>query len=217
MGTAGQGRMTDAPAEEARRRALLAFRDRFALPLSDDAGRASCASTGRRPTAPRCGTCTRGARSSAATCPRAIDACPPVLAPPDATAFARFALEANGKEMSTTMAFVRMLSPLLKDRELGTRIVPIVADEARTFGMADLFRQVGIYSPVGQLYEPEDSDAAQLLQGSEGRPDPRRRHHRSRRDRRRGSPPRPATGARRRRCCRSTSSTRCSASSASAI
>ena len=58
--------------------------------------------------------------------------------------------------MSTTMAFVRMLSALLKDRELGARIVPIIADEARTFGMADLFRTVGIYSPVGQLYEPED-------------------------------------------------------------
>jgi pyruvate dehydrogenase E1 component len=55
------------------------------------------------------------------------------------------------------MAFVRMLSALLKDRELGARVVPIIADEARTFGMADLFRQVGIYSPVGQLYQPEDS------------------------------------------------------------
>jgi pyruvate dehydrogenase E1 component len=58
--------------------------------------------------------------------------------------------------MSTTMAFVRMLSALLKDREIGARVVPIIADEARTFGMADLFRTVGIYSPVGQLYEPED-------------------------------------------------------------
>jgi pyruvate dehydrogenase E1 component len=84
------------------------------------------------------------------------DASCPAIDAPDATAFARFALEANGKEMSTTMAFVRMLSALLKDRTLGARIVPIIADEARTFGMADLFRNVGIYSPVGQLYEPED-------------------------------------------------------------
>jgi pyruvate dehydrogenase E1 component len=59
--------------------------------------------------------------------------------------------------MSTTMAFVRMLSALLKDRDLGPRVVPIIADEARTFGMADLFRQIGIYSPLGQLYRPEDS------------------------------------------------------------
>ena len=63
--------------------------------------------------------------------------------------------------MSTTVAMVRMLSGLLKDRTLGPRIVPIVADEARTFGMANLFRQIGIYSPVGQQYEPED--AASML------------------------------------------------------
>ena len=59
--------------------------------------------------------------------------------------------------MSTTMALVRMLSQLLRDPVLGPRIVPIVADEARTFGMTTLFRQIGIYSPVGQLYEPEDA------------------------------------------------------------
>ena len=58
--------------------------------------------------------------------------------------------------MSTTMAFVRMLGNLLKDPVLGPRIVPIVADEARTFGMANLFKQVGIYSSVGQRYAPED-------------------------------------------------------------
>lgn len=58
--------------------------------------------------------------------------------------------------MSTTMAFVRMLTNLLKDKALGPRIVPIVADEARTFGMANLFKQIGIYSSVGQRYEPED-------------------------------------------------------------
>src|SRR5213075_924558 len=74
--------------------------------------------------------------------------------------FAKFALEANGKEMSTTVAFVRMVGQLLRDKALAPRIVPIIADEARTFGMADLFRQIGIYSPIGQLYQPED--AAQL-------------------------------------------------------
>ena len=59
--------------------------------------------------------------------------------------------------MSTTTAAVRMLGGLLKDKQLGPRIVPIVADEARTFGMANLFRQIGIYSSTGQLYEPEDA------------------------------------------------------------
>ncbi len=57
------------------------------------------------------------------------------------------------------MAAVRLFNALLKDKDLGPRIVPIVADEARTFGMAALFRQIGIYSPVGQLYEPEDAES----------------------------------------------------------
>jgi pyruvate dehydrogenase E1 component len=70
--------------------------------------------------------------------------------------YGAFALTPDGKEMSTTMAFVRMLGNLLKDPTLGPRIVPIVADEARTFGMANLFKQVGIYSSVGQRYAPED-------------------------------------------------------------
>jgi pyruvate dehydrogenase E1 component len=75
---------------------------------------------------------------------------------PPLPSYGQFALEAGGKEMSTTMAFVRMLGNLLKDATLGPRIVPIVADEARTFGMANLFKQVGIYSSVGQRYAPED-------------------------------------------------------------
>src|SRR6201997_1367941 len=87
--------------------------------------------------------------------------CPPGAAPavaaPALETYALFALHADGKKMSTTMAAVRLISNLLKDETLGPRIVPIVADEARTFGMANLFRQVGIYSSVGQLYEPEDS------------------------------------------------------------
>ncbi|GMQ54219.1 pyruvate dehydrogenase (acetyl-transferring), homodimeric type [Halopseudomonas aestusnigri] len=62
------------------------------------------------------------------------------------------------REISTTMAFVRILSQLVKDKELGPRIVPIVPDEARTFGMEGMFRQLGIYSSVGQLYEPVDKD-----------------------------------------------------------
>ena len=79
------------------------------------------------------------------------------------------------------MAFVRMLGGLLKDRSLGPRIVPIVADEARTFGMANLFRQVGIYSPVGQRYEPEDIGSMLSYREAQERPDPGRGHHRGRR------------------------------------
>jgi pyruvate dehydrogenase E1 component len=65
------------------------------------------------------------------------------------------------REISTTMAFVRLLSALVRDAGVGARVVPIVADESRTFGMEGMFRQLGIYSPVGQLYKPQD--AAQLM------------------------------------------------------
>src|SRR5204863_5292686 len=81
-----------------------------------------------------------------------------VVPKPELAAYGQFALNAEGKQMSTTMAFVRILGALLKETVLGPRVVPIVADEARTFGMANLFKQVGIYSSVGQRYAPEDID-----------------------------------------------------------
>jgi len=62
------------------------------------------------------------------------------------------------KEMSTTMAWVRMLTMLCRDKNIGKNVVPIVPDEARTFGMEGMFRQLGIYSSVGQLYTPQDKD-----------------------------------------------------------
>jgi pyruvate dehydrogenase E1 component len=77
-------------------------------------------------------------------------------------------LKGSGKRsISTTMAFVRILGSLIRDKSLGKRVVPIVPDEARTFGMEGMFRQLGIYSSVGQLYEPEDSDALAAYKESE--------------------------------------------------
>ena len=76
---------------------------------------------------------------------------------PPLESYAAFALQADNKEMSTTVALLRLFTNLLRDKALAPRIVPIVADEARTFGMASLFRQIGIYSPLGQLYQPEDA------------------------------------------------------------
>src|SRR6185437_16350877 len=68
-------------------------------------------------------------------------------------------LESTGdREISSTMAIVRIITALVKDKGIGRHIVPIVPDEARTFGMEGLFRQIGIYSSVGQLYEPADAD-----------------------------------------------------------
>jgi pyruvate dehydrogenase E1 component len=80
------------------------------------------------------------------------------IAPVAETHFEEFYKGTDGREVSTTMVFVRLLSKLLRDPEIGKLIVPIIPDEARTFGMEALFRQVGIYSSVGQLYEPVDMD-----------------------------------------------------------
>ena len=80
------------------------------------------------------------------------------LAGVPATHFEEFLKGTDGREVSTTMVFVRLLSKLLRDPDLGKLIVPIIPDEARTFGMEALFRQIGIYSSVGQNYEPVDMD-----------------------------------------------------------
>jgi len=82
----------------------------------------------------------------------------PLKTPPE-NIFEEFYKGTEGREASSTMAFVRILGKLLKDKELGKLIVPIVPDEARTFGMEALFRQIGIYSHAGQLYEPVDRDS----------------------------------------------------------
>jgi pyruvate dehydrogenase E1 component len=154
MGSA-QGRMTTHQQKKFDTAALLEFRDRFALPLTD--GQVENVEFLRPPPDSAEMKYLHGCRSKLGGYLPSRSATAAPLLPPAADAFGRFALAAAGKEMSTTMAFVRMLSALLKDGDLGPRVVPIIADEARTFGMADLFRQVGIYSPVGQLYQPEDS------------------------------------------------------------
>ena len=82
----------------------------------------------------------------------------PPLTVPAIESYARILEGSGAREESTTMVFVRALSQLLRDNRIGRHIVPIVADEARTFGMQSLFRQVAIYSPFGQLYDPEDRD-----------------------------------------------------------
>ena len=81
----------------------------------------------------------------------------PLQAPP-LSAFEAQLKSSGDRELSTTMAFVRILTAMLRDKNIGPRVVPIVADEARTFGMEGMFRQYGIYSHIGQLYKPEDAD-----------------------------------------------------------
>jgi pyruvate dehydrogenase E1 component len=156
MGTAGQGRMTTHQQKKLDTQQLREFCERFALPLTAEQIEA-CAFVRPPVDAPEMRYLHARRAKLGGYLPARTAECAP-LAVPEAQSFARFALEAAGREMSTTMAFVRMIGALLKEPTLGPRIVPIIADEARTFGMADLFRQVGIYSPIGQLYEPEDHD-----------------------------------------------------------
>ena len=154
MGRMGQGRMTTHQQKKLDREALLEFRDRFVLPLSDAQAEnlEFVKPTDESPELRYLHA--RRAALGGYLPARRRDA--PAVDVPQLAKYAGFALDAGGKEMSTTMAFVRLLTALLKDAQLGPRVVPIVADEARTFGMANLFRQVGIYSNVGQRYEPED-------------------------------------------------------------
>ena len=156
MGGAGESRMTSHQAKKLDLEAVKAYRDRFALPLSDED---VAALRFLKPAEDSVEMHYLRQRREALGGPLPLrNGSAPVLPVPPISAWGTFALQADGKEMSTTMAAVRMLGNLLKDPTLGPRIVPIVADEARTFGMASLFRQVGIYAPEGQQYEPEDRE-----------------------------------------------------------
>ena len=154
MGDAGQGRMTTHQQKKLEREDLIAFRNRFDLPLSDEQASALAYF---RPAedGPEMRYLRARREALGGTIPRRSSSAAAVPVPPLA-GYGGFAIQADGKAMSTTMAFVRMLTALLKDPALGPRVVPIVADEARTFGMANLFKQIGIYSSAGQRYEPED-------------------------------------------------------------
>jgi len=155
MGGAAQGRMTTHQAKKLDDAGLIAFRDRFALPMTE-ADTQSLAFYKPADDSAEMRYLHSRRRALGGALPARRSDCAKVAVPP-LEATSAFALRAEGKEMSTTMAFVRILGNLLKDAALGPRVVPIVADEARTFGMASLFRQVGIYAPLGQLYQPEDS------------------------------------------------------------
>jgi pyruvate dehydrogenase E1 component len=211
MGSAGQGRMTTHQQKKLDAADLIAFRNRFNLPLSDEQAAALAFYQARRRQPEMRYLHARRAALGGAM-PRARSSLRRA-AGAAADRYAQFALQADGKEMSTTMAFVRMLGNLLKDPQLGPRIVPIVADEARTFGMANLFKQVGIYSSIGQRYEPEDIGS--VLSYREARTG-RSWKKASARPARIASWTAAATSysVHGWRCCRSTSTTRCSASSA---
>jgi pyruvate dehydrogenase E1 component len=148
MGHWGQGKMGTHQQKKLDDEALRAFRDRFAVPLSDEE---VAQARFLKPAAdsPEMKYLQARRQALGGYLP-ARSATAPKLSVP--------ALAGGERNQSTTMAFVQLLSTLMKDEAIGPRVVPIVADEARTFGMQTLFRQFGIYSAVGQLYEPEDSE-----------------------------------------------------------
>ncbi|MBC7434534.1 MAG: alpha-ketoglutarate dehydrogenase [Bdellovibrionales bacterium] len=154
MGSAGQGKMTTHSHKKFEESDLIEFRNRFNLPMTDEQV-TNISFFKPAADSPEMQYLHSHRARLGGYLPKRETACE-VVNPPLLAQYAQFALAAAGKEMSTTMAFVRMLGALLKNANIGPRIVPIVADEARTFGMANLFKQVGIYSSVGQRYAPED-------------------------------------------------------------
>jgi pyruvate dehydrogenase E1 component len=148
MGHWGQGKMGTHQQKKLDDEALREFRDRFALPLSDDdVSQLRFYHPG--PASPEIKYLLERRQQLGGFLPTRNTKAEKITVP---------TLAASERNQSTTMVFVQLLSQLLKDEKLGPRVVPIVADEARTFGMQTLFRQVGIYSALGQLYEPEDHD-----------------------------------------------------------
>ena len=165
LGEAGEGRNITHQQKKLNDQELLHFRDQFKIPLSD---KDVTGITFYRPPedSPEIEYLKDRRRALGGSLPqRRVSV--PALELPKNDAFQEFDGGSGGRPVSTTMAFVRLLTKLLRDPEIGRLIVPIVPDEARTFGMDALFRQVGIYSHVGQLYEPVD--AASMLYYKEAR------------------------------------------------
>jgi len=157
LGEAGEGRNVTHQQKKLNEDELLVFRTRFGIPISD--GETQEAPFYRpSPDSKEMQYVQECRRRLGGYVPsRTADAGP--VAMPDDTLFEEFHAGSDERPMATTIALVRLLSKLLKDERVGRLIVPIVPDEARTFGMESLFRQVGIYSPVGQLYEPVDKES----------------------------------------------------------
>ncbi|MEO0574838.1 MAG: pyruvate dehydrogenase (acetyl-transferring), homodimeric type [Pseudomonadota bacterium] len=154
MGASGESRMTAHQQKKLDVDSLLAFRDRLGLPLDDKQAAAMSFWRPDEDSAEYRYLSQRRVALGGFVPKRNVH--PATLSVPPVEQHARFALRSADHEMSTTSALVRQFAKLLKDKTLGSRIVPIVADEARTFGMASLFRQIGIYSPDGQRYTSED-------------------------------------------------------------
>ncbi|MBI2187098.1 MAG: pyruvate dehydrogenase (acetyl-transferring), homodimeric type [Acidobacteria bacterium] len=157
IGEAGEGKNITHQQKKLNEGELRAFRTRFGIPIADE--RVAEAPFYRPPDNSPEITYLRERRTQlGGYVPQRVVQVEPLKTESLPELFAEFHKGSEGRRASTTMAFVRMLAKLLRDKQIGELIVPIVPDEARTFGMEALFRQVGIYSHVGQLYEPVDMD-----------------------------------------------------------
>jgi pyruvate dehydrogenase E1 component len=156
MGEAGEGQNITHQQKKMGLEAIKKFRDRFNIPISDE----EIADTPfyRPPEdSPEMRYLQERRASLGGFLPQRRTHGEP-LTIPDLSVFEAQLAGTGDREISTTMAFVRILNTLVRDKNIGSHIVPIVPDESRTFGMEGMFRQLGIYSPTGQLYEPEDHD-----------------------------------------------------------
>ncbi|MBE2232490.1 MAG: pyruvate dehydrogenase (acetyl-transferring), homodimeric type [Anaerolinea sp.] len=157
LGEAGEGKNVTHQQKKLNEAELVHFRARFDIPLSEEE---VTHAPFFRPAedSPEIQYIHQRRSSLGSYLPRRVPHVEPLPAPGD-DLFQEFYEGTDGREVSTTMVFVRILTKLLRDKQLGKLVVPIVPDEARTFGMEALFRQVGIYASTGQLYEPVDSDS----------------------------------------------------------
>jgi pyruvate dehydrogenase E1 component len=157
MGAAGEGQNFTHQQKKMSIEQLRAFRDRFNIPIADDQIESV---PFYRPSedSPEIRYLKKQREQLGGSVPARRQETDVTLAIPELSAFEPLLKGSGDREISTTMAFVRILNILLKDKNLAKYVVPIVPDECRTFGMEGLFRQIGIYSPVGQLYTPVDHE-----------------------------------------------------------
>jgi pyruvate dehydrogenase E1 component len=166
LGAAGEAKNTAHNTKKLSEKDVFAFRDRFNIPISDaDVPKVPF----YRPNAdsPEVKYLLERRKTLGGPLPKRRTKSDETLAMPKLDKFKSHCESTGDREISTTMAFVRILSQLVKDKEFGKRIVPIVPDEARTFGMEGLFRQIGIYATFGQQYTPEDADQVMYYKEAE--------------------------------------------------
>ncbi|WP_425101610.1 pyruvate dehydrogenase (acetyl-transferring), homodimeric type [Tropicibacter sp. S64] len=155
MGTAGEGQNTTHQQKKMQFDQLKAMRDRFKIPVTDEELEKDIPFVSLN-NAQKAYMAERRKELGGVFPKRETQS--PKLEIPALDAFKKELQSTGDREISTTMAFVRILTTLLRDKKIGKQVVPIVPDESRTFGMEGLFRSVGIYNPLGQNYTPEDRD-----------------------------------------------------------